>query len=226
MKFFPVEPEIDRQIELLMRQIRKLKDGETAELIEKSGARYRVNYGVSIVYLRQMAADMPKSAGLAHRLWARQIRETMILATMVVAFEDLGNDGVREWGEMLNTIELSEQLGRNLLSGLDVPQELLVDWLKSGHFYRQYAALMAIGWRLRMHQVAGFPGIHDLLTYLKQLACEPRYLRAITFALKMAGRQTALQQKILENAREWKASENPYVSEIGMDVVFEVETFL
>ncbi|WP_291860178.1 DNA alkylation repair protein [Marinilabilia sp.] len=225
MKFFPVEPEIDRQIESLMRQIRHLKDGETAEMIERSGARYRVSYGVSIVHLRKMAAETPVSTGLAIRLWARQVRETMILATMVVDFESLPQKEIQEWGEMLNTIELSEQMGRNLLADKKVPAEFLISWLKSEQFYKQYAATMAIGWRMRLIGDEGFQELPEILDDFKKLASEFRFMRAIGFVLKMAGRFSSFQTQVLNEAKEWQKDDNPYVAEVGRDVVFELEAF-
>lgn len=225
MKFFPVEPDVDRHIESLMRRIRHLKDGETAELIERSGAHYRVNYGVSIVHLRKMAAEVPKSAGLASRLWARQIRETMIVATMVVDFEVLPEKEIQEWGEMLNTIELSEQLGQNLLAEKKVPSGFLIQWLKSGQFYKQYTAAMAIGWRMRRFGDDGFQELPEILTDLKSLAAEFRFMRAIGFALKMAGRFSSFQTQIINEAKVWAEDDNSYVAEVGKDVIFELEAF-
>jgi len=225
MKFFPVEPEIDRQIESLMHRIRHLKDGETAELIERSGAHYHVNYGVSIIHLRKLAAEVPKSAALASRLWARQVRETMIVATMVVDFEWLPEKEILEWGEMLNTIELSEQLGRNLLSEKKVPPEFLIQWLKCGQFYKQYAATMAIGWRMRMSGDEGFQELPGILSDLKSLASEFRFMRAIGFVLKMAGRFSSFQTQVLNEAKLWQEDDNSYVAEVGKDVAFELEAF-
>lgn len=226
MKFFTVQPEIDRQIESVMRRIRNLKDGETADLMKESGARYRLNYGVSVVYLRKIAGDFPKSEALASRLWAREIRETMILATMLVDFESLPEESLNEWGQMLHTIELSEQIGRNLLSGEKVSPQFLIDWLRSEHVYTKYAAAMGIGWRLRLVGGDSFSELPDLMGEFRAMASDPRMMRAAGFALKMAGRYSSFKELIFNSVKEWTKDDNVCISEMGKDVVFELEAFM
>lgn len=226
MKFFPVDPEIDRNIESLMRQIRHLKDGETAELIEQSGAHYSVNYGVSIVHLRKMAEEIPANSDLACRLWFRQVRETMIIATMLADYHHMKAGELNEWGEMLNTIELAEQMGRNFFAACEVPPEVLSEWLKTEHFYMKYAAAMGIGWRLRVRKDDGFKEFPSVLPMLKLMASEPGFFRAAGFALKMAGRFSSFQQLVLDEVKGWQKSNNAQLRKVADEVVYEVEAFL
>jgi hypothetical protein len=226
MKFFPVDPNVDRNIEFLMRQIRHFKDGETAELIEKSGAHYPVNYGVSIVHLRKLAENIPVNTGLARRLWFRQIRETMIIATMLVDYSRMEVKELNEWGKMLNTIELSEQMGRNFFVAPEVPSEVLTVWLKSERFYMKYAAAMGIGWRLRMQKDDGFKEFPMALEELKLMASEPVYFRAVGFAMKMAGRFSSFQQMVLDEVKGWQKSDDVNVRKVAEEVIYEVKAFL
>jgi hypothetical protein len=227
MKFFPVNAELDNKIEKLLVQIRHLKDGETAEIIERSGAQYHLNYGISLVHLRKMAADLQKDSALAVRLWHRQIRETMIIATMAADFATLGEDELNEWGEMMNTIELAEQMGHNLLVNIAVPENILLSWLKSGHFYKQYAAIMGIGWRMRLNQEGGFNDFPKVMDVFENLAHEPRYLQAVGFALKIAGRfSSVFHHFIVEYIDHWSKSENVFVRQAAEDVRFELDAFL
>jgi hypothetical protein len=226
MKFFPVNPDVDRSIESLIRQIRHLKDGETAELIEKSGAHYRVNYGVSLVHLRKIAEGLPLNSELARRLWYRQIRETMIIATMLLDFEQVTEVELDELGHMINTIELAEQMGRNFFVAVDVPSAVVISWLKSDHFYMKYAAAMGAGWRLRMHSDKGFSELPDVLNMLKSMAYEPRFSRAVGFALKMAGRFSSFQPMVLDEVKEWQNIDDSHVHRVADEVIYELEAFL
>ena len=227
MKFFPVDSAVDEMIENLMRQIRHLKDGETAELIEKSGAHYRVNYGVSLVHLRKMAETLSPEDALARRLWYRQIRETMIIATMVADVKVMGEEEVNAWGDMLNTIELSEQMGRNLLVKKEVSQVFLENWLQSGHFYKQYAGAMGIGWRIRMSGEAVFEDIDALLPILESMVEEVGNHRAVGFALKMAGRfLPSVRPVVFKMIEQWSTSFQPDVKQLAEEVRFELEAFM
>lgn len=227
MKFFPVNPEVDELIEKVLRQVRQLKDGETAELIEKSGAHYRVNYGVSLVYLRKIGTQLDENDALAQRLWYRKIRETMIIATIVADYDAMGRREVDNWGDMLNTIELSEQMGRNFLVNPKVPESVLIDWLRNDHFYKQYAAAMGIGWRFRMHGEDAFKNTILVMEALKELALQTGLQRALGFALKMAGRfLPSYREDVLNLAKEWQMGDKPALKQLGEDVSFEIESFM
>ncbi|PWE01461.1 DNA alkylation repair protein [Marinilabilia rubra] len=226
MKFFPVNPEADEKVEKILRQVRQLKDGETAELIEKSGAHYRVNYGVSLVHLRKIGAQLDVDDALAQRLWYRKIRETMIIATMLADYDKMGPEELERWGDMINTIELSEQMGQNFMVKSDVPESVLEEWCKSDHYYKQYTAAMGIGWRIRIDGEAGFEDFHQVLGILKVLTSQPGLHRAVGFALKMAGRfLTSYRRLVLNLAAEWQKSSEPSLKQLGEEVRFEIEAF-
>ncbi|SFD71867.1 DNA alkylation repair protein [Thermophagus xiamenensis] len=188
MKFFPQNEKIELQIDDLLRKIRHLKNGETSELMSKSGVNYKLNFGVSIIHLRKLAESVEPSNDLAQRLWYRGIRETMIIATMVADVETLDLQELEEWGRMLNTIELAEQMGRNLLAKATLSETVLIDWTRKENLFQCYASVMAIGWRLRFNGSSGFKQLEAILPVFRELIKEKVMFRAVSFAMKMAGR--------------------------------------
>ncbi len=223
MKFFTINPEIDNHINFLMRQIRHLMDGEASELMMKSGADYRRNYGVSLVHLRKMGSEIDQNNELARRLWYREIRETMILATLAANIKQLTIVELNQWGGMINTIELSEQMGRNILCSPEITDDFLSDWLQSEGFYKAYAAAMGIGWRFRLHPEQGFESFSSVLPLLKKLSGQSRFLRATAFALRMAGRFSVIYRPlVLSVVDEWKQDENSSVRQVADDVGYEL----
>jgi hypothetical protein len=151
----------------------------------------------------------------------------MIIATMVADFVTLGKDELDEWGAMMNTIELAEQMGRNFLIDVALPENILLSWLKSGHFYEQYAAAMGIGWRMRLNQGGGFNDFPKAMEIFESLVQEPRYLQAVGFALKMAGRfSLVFRHLVVEYIDYWRKSENVFVRQVAEDVRYELDAFL
>ncbi|MGQ1890013.1 DNA alkylation repair protein [Thermophagus sp. OGC60D27] len=226
MKFFPLNEEIDRQVEIILGKIRHLKNGETAELINNSGARYRLNYGVSIIYLRKMAKELEADNELARRLWYREVRETMIMATMVSDAKGIERSELEAWGKKLNTLELSEQMGRNLLSQLGIGEEILLDWLDSENMFQRYASAMAIGWRLREKGHEGFKRMKELMPSFKHLIEEKQMHRAVGFAMKMGGRFCEEYRGLIEDTINlWlkEGSENEML--VAEEVRYELEAF-
>lgn len=225
MKFFPVNPDIDKKMNILMKKIRHHKNGETSDMMKNSGAGYCQNYGVSLVHLREIAATMEKDNSLSRLLWYCEIRETMIVATLLLDVEEMENAELEQWGEMVSTIELSEQLGRNVLSNPAINETLLKSWLENGGFFMQYAAAMGAGWRFRLYPDAGFDLFETCVPHLKELSGNPRSLRAGSFALRMAGRFSSLHRPlVLSIARGWQVDDNAYLRQAGEEVEYELET--
>lgn len=225
MKFFPVNPDIDKKMDLLMKKIRHHKNGETSDMMKNSGAGYCQNYGVSLVHLREIAGGMEKDNYFSRLLWYREIRETMIVATLLVDVDKMENEELEQWGEMISNIELSEQLGRNILSNPGINETLLKSWLENERFFMQYAAAMGAGWRFRIYPDAGFDLFESFLPHLKELSGDLRSVRAGSFALRMAGRFSSLHRPfVLSIARGWKVDDNAYLRQVGEDVEYELET--
>jgi hypothetical protein len=158
MKFFAIRPDLDPQIDLIIQRIQLRKNGETVDLHKKRGIIYGKTFGVSLHHLKEIAASQTPSFELADRLWHRQIRETMILATMLCPPAEISIDNCFEWAILISTSELVEQLSLNLLAQTPFLSQLAIQ-LKNSNNNLQYAtALFAAGWALRAGN-AHFDGI-------------------------------------------------------------------
>lgn len=227
MKFFPLHTEIDKTINQLISRIWKLRDGEIRAQMERAGAAYKKNWGVSGVHLKNMASELKRDQELARRLWYREIRETMILSTMLGDVEQMSFDELNEWGDMLPTPELSEYMGRYLLSDPRVEESLLIDWMENGPHYKKLAAAMAVGWRFRFYPEAGFEALKEICPLLKAQIETGEFSRAGGFVLKMAGRFSQQNRDVvLSYIPDWEQDENNYVRRVAEDLKEEMELFL
>ena len=107
-------PETDRLFQELLVRIRRLKNGETVEQMRTMGVKYAVNWGASIISLREFARRYDKNHLLALKLWNKQWRETMILATLLDKPEALSEGQMDYWTRSLDTAEIAEQAVANL----------------------------------------------------------------------------------------------------------------
>ncbi|MFW6042975.1 MAG: DNA alkylation repair protein [Marinilabiliaceae bacterium] len=227
MKFFPLNPEIDKTLKPLMVRLWKLRDGEIREQMERAGALYKENWGVSVVHLKNIASELQQNQDLARRLWYREIRETMIVATMLADVDQMSFDELDEWGKMLSASELSEQMGRNLLSDPRITESFLIAWLENGSPNQKHAAAMAVGWRLRFYPEAGFGSLNEVFPLLKEQIETGKFSRAGAFVLKMAGRfSKEKRDEVLSLIHEWKQDENMYLRQVADEAREEIELFL
>ncbi|GAO29251.1 DNA alkylation repair protein [Geofilum rubicundum] len=149
MKFFAYNENLEEQMKLIQQRIRKLMNGEIASQLQVAGLNYPKLYGVSLVHLRQLSQGLTPSNELADRLWHRNIRETMILATMVARRDSISDEQLMQWAEGINNLELAEQIAFNLLGKREQSAGLIEAWMLHPQFYVRYAALMALGWQFR-----------------------------------------------------------------------------
>ena len=100
----------------LLSKIRLLKNGETVAQMQKRGLNYNVNWGASVISLRDLAKQYEKKHLLALKLWNKQWRETMILATLLDDPEMLTEEQMDYWTKSYETSEIAEQAVANLFA--------------------------------------------------------------------------------------------------------------
>jgi hypothetical protein len=199
-------------------------DGEISEQMVKSGADYLCNYGVSVVHLRKMALEVGVNHQLAVRLWYREIRETMIIATLIADPKQFGYEELKRWGEMIKTIELAEQVGRNLLVHNEVDEILLTRWINGDFYFQQYAAVMAVGWRYRFYAGFEYNQFEEVLPQIIMLSGDAAFMRVSSFFMRMVVRFSKKYRPVVVNLiSEWKMDDNAYKKAIAEEIEFEIE---
>ena len=114
-KLFPYNEEVEKQLAQAKRILHASMNGVTSEGMSVLG--YELNYGVSIMRIREIADGFSKSALLAQRCWWSSCRELMIFGTLVYPREaPFTEKDLDEWTEKCFNMELCEQLVFNLLS--------------------------------------------------------------------------------------------------------------
>lgn len=138
MKFF-LQNDTSIKIDQILGQLKKLMDGDVSYQMKQKGLEYKKNYGASIFWLRRMAEHYSGDNELADRLWYREIRETMILATMIAVPDDLLLSKIEGWSQIQNCNETAEQLGANLLYRIPNLTQWATVWLSSTSEWKRAA---------------------------------------------------------------------------------------
>lgn len=142
MKFYISTPELNDQISSIRRTIRLSMNGVVSDAMKEKGIVYKSNYGVSIPRLREIAKKYNPGHDLAQRLWMLQIRETMILATLLEPADKFTKDLATQWAENFNQTEIIEQTCMNLLCKCSFAQELVGEWIAAENEWLQTAGFI------------------------------------------------------------------------------------
>jgi 3-methyladenine DNA glycosylase AlkD len=134
-KFIYISAETERQLKQIRRSIYLKMNGVTADRMTSDGVAYAKNYGVSLPELKQMAAKIPQDKALAEALWRNKVRETMLLATFIYPVEEFNENRAEEWVADVVTLELAENLSRNLLGKVSFVGSVAEAWVDSENYW-------------------------------------------------------------------------------------------
>ncbi len=127
----------NEKLKKIKQSFRLLMNGEANRSMREKGLNYHLNWGVSLVDLRQMAKEYGKDYELAIELWKENIRECKILATMIMPAERMLPEIVDIWIEQTQEVEIAEQAAFNLYQHLDFAPEIAFRWISSNDAIRQ-----------------------------------------------------------------------------------------
>ena len=111
--------------------IEKLKSFSNPKAVGNM-ARYGIMpenaYGVSIPNLRKIAKEIGKNHGLAQQLWASNIRETRILASMIDDPRMVTEKQMEKWVRDFDYWEVCDQCCANLFQKTKFAYQKAVEW--------------------------------------------------------------------------------------------------
>lgn len=122
---------LESQISQIKRLIRLSMNGVVADSMRNHGLIYKQNFGVAVPRIREIAAGYTKNHDLAQRLWLLNIRETMILATLLQPVGKFPIALANEWLKQCDNIELVEQMNLNLYRHLDFAPDFSLQCISS-----------------------------------------------------------------------------------------------
>ena len=142
MKYTLANPTLDTQIVEIKRKIRLSMNGIVSGQMVQNGIIYKKNFGVSIPRIKEIASFYTPNHDLAQRLWDLQIRETMILATLLEPKESFNVQFAREMVGSFHQIEIVEQASMNLFSKVNQSVALSKEWVQSYNEWIQITGYM------------------------------------------------------------------------------------
>ena len=116
MDYLLDNPEAERIFQEILLRIKRLQNREVVNSMLKRGVDYKVNYGVAMPMLRQVASEYSQNHLVALKLWNKQWRETMILATLLEEPTSMTENQMDFWVKNFQSNEIAEQAAMNLFS--------------------------------------------------------------------------------------------------------------
>ena len=121
--------EVQQKIKELKRSFRLVMNGPASQSMREKGLDYRLNWGVPVIQLKQMAKELGKDYDLAIALWKEDIRECKILATLVMPAEKMPQEVAEIWMEQTHTQEMAEMQALNVYQHVSYAPMIAYQWI-------------------------------------------------------------------------------------------------
>lgn len=147
----------------IKRSFRLLMNGPVSQSMREKGMDYKLNWGVSLPHLQEVAREYGKDQDLAIALWKEDIRECKILATLIMPANEMSRELVDVWMEQLHAQEMAEMLSFHLLQHLDFAPALAYEWMASDKDLYQLTAYHLLSRLFLRGQEPNERGINEFL---------------------------------------------------------------
>lgn len=199
-------------------------NGEVADNMRLAGIIYKVNYGVPIPELKELAKPYKGDHELALALFSEDIRECKILATLIADPERLTGEVMDEWATEFTNPEIVEQVCGNLFWKSEYALARSIEWCLSNNDLMRKAGLLIIA------RKASDPRIKESLLepyigIIENMAEELNDLTqtAAQFALREISKRSAdLAKKVAETATRMTEAENEFSAWVANELLFEL----
>ena len=219
---------MDEQLKELRSRLRLSMNGVVSTSMREQGIVYKLNFGVSLPKIKEIAADFNKNAAFAERIWSEDVRELKIIATLLYPQEQFLPEQAERWVRDIRHQEIAEQFSANLLQHLPYAHQLAALWISCEEEFTQVTGFLLYTRLFARGYMAGKAEAILLLEEARRImdAGISRKQCAAILALKRYGRQNKKQaQEVLHQLSDYSQSVSPEQQEFYNDLYFEFEYY-
>jgi hypothetical protein len=219
MDFILDNQETEKRFQQILMLIKSRKSGEVADLMSKNGITYKINFGVSIIDLREIAKQFEPDHLLALKLWNKHWRETMILATLIDEPNLVTEQQIDFWTKTFENTEIAEQASANLWVKTKFAFVKAWEWCRGKKHIIRYTGVHLIG-RLALSDKSAIdemfePFFEELPTLAKDSALNTVFYRTI---LTLGMRSEYLNRQTIELTQILQLSDSENSVKLGEEL--------
>ena len=132
------------QIKEIKKQFRLFMNGVVSQSMREKGLEYKINFGIELPRLKEIAAKFEKNHDVAQALWKENIRECKILAGLLQPVETFYPEIADIWVEDMHYPEIADVTCMNLFQHLPYASEKAFQWIADEGEYFQYCGYMML----------------------------------------------------------------------------------
>jgi 3-methyladenine DNA glycosylase AlkD len=183
--------------ENVLQRIKSVATSESLKGMGRFGINTKRAYGVSIPHLRSLAKEIGKNHVLAQELWASQIHEARILASMIDDPLSVTDDQMEEWVNDFDSWDLCDQVCGNLFCYSKMAFEKAVAWSVREEEYVRRAGYALMAYIALHDKNAANKKFLEFLSIIEADSIDDRNFvkKAVNWALRQIGKRNPYLNK-------------------------------
>ena len=215
--------ETEKKFQQILKMIKSRRNGDVSEMMEKKGIKYKLNWGLSIIELREIAGQFEPDHILALKLWNKEWRETMILSTLLDEPKLVTEEQMDFRTKSFENIEIAEQSSTNLYARTKYAFIKALEWCRGKKHLVKYTGIHLMG-RLAITEKNAIdemfdPFFEELVTLAKDEKLHTIIYRTV---IALATRSIYLNQKTIELSKTIQLSDSEKVAKLGEELFEEL----
>lgn len=212
-------------VDEVLARLRELADPSRLEGMRRFGIGTDSALGVTVTELRTLARTLGRDHALAAGLWATDVHEARLLATIVDDPALVTRAQAETWVRDVRSWDLCDGLAGNLLDRTPFAADLAVAWTAREEEFVRRAGFALMAWMAVHRKDLPDTALEAFLPTVREGATDERnsVKKAVSWALRQVGKRSAeLHPKALALAEELRASPSRSARWVGSDAAREM----
>ena len=146
----------------IKKELRAAMNGVASARMREAGAPYKLIFGVELPRLQEISREFTPNHQLAQALWNENIRESKILATLLMPLDHFYPEVADIWVDEIPSAEVAQVASMNLFSRLPYAPSLAFEWMASEKEMRQLCGFLIISRLLARGEQFNQPALDEL----------------------------------------------------------------
>jgi 3-methyladenine DNA glycosylase AlkD len=212
--------------ETIMAELQGLANPANIEGMARFGIRPKTTvYGISVNDIRAIAKRVGKDHGLAQQLWASQVHEARILASIIDIPKQVTEAQMEQWVSDFDTWDICDQCCGNLFDKTPFAYDKVIEWSSREEEFVKRAAFSLIAYLTTHDKRADDQRFVPFLTIIEREANDERNFvkKAINWALRQIGKRSrALNAAAIGSAERIQQHDSKAARWIATDALREL----
>lgn len=165
-----MEQEIHNTIKEIKKSLRLSMNGVVSTLQRRQGLEYKINFGVELPRIKEIASIYEKEYTLAQELWTQDIRECRILAILLMPAEEFNAEDAQQWISQTRNTEIADLLSMHLLCNIPEALKHALNWTQSDNETQAYCGFMTLAHLYRKGEKPDAEQEEQYLLHTKRIA--------------------------------------------------------